>query len=167
MIEIKIKFKYFNFELLIGNTVNNDSPSPNPWWKNNKGEIPNEEDEDIIANQEEVDEEIHWKTHISEMANKYQTELNTQAIPSKSNLDSININRSDVSSLSSEPIFLHQNKDIYGIYNIDKDNDELRTVYNDYPDVEIIDDEYEKQLSRATKRANQRYATYKDTHDID
>ncbi|HSQ90145.1 hypothetical protein [Romboutsia sp.] len=167
MIELKINFKHFKLEMVIG--------ANKPWFTkalaNKEEQIETGIETPIHTHQDE--EEIHIKkTHISEIAKKYQTELNTnQAFPPKDftppskALDEIhNKNRSDVSSFTSDSIFLHEN----GLYEIGNENDDkLGTTFDDFPDVEIIDDDYETRLAKSVKLMNQRYATYKETHDID
>lgn len=165
MIELKINFKFFKLEMLIGGKVK-------PWFKS---EITEEGETPKNTNQENnsFDENIGEKTpvtHISELAQQYQKELNTnQAFPPEtstppSSVSETYINRSDVSSFTSEPIFLPKTEGIYDIGG--KDSDPIGAEYEDYPDVEIISDDYEVRLEKATKLANQRYATYKETHDI-
>lgn len=173
MIELKIQLKYFKLEMLIGK-------KSTPWFKRENadtGEIAEEGESPINTHQEDNPYENSFdeymvqtpNTQISELAQKYQAELNNQGFPPEtktppSTVLDINTNRAVVSSTSSS-ISLSKNEGIYDIGDID--DDPMSEDYKDYPDVEIMDDEYEVRLMKATKLANQRYATYKETHNID
>lgn len=55
-----------------------------------------------------------------------------------------------------------------GLYDIgDTSSDYMSEEFKDYPCVELVDDGYELRLENALKLANQRYATYRETHDLD
>lgn len=84
-------------------------------------------------------------THISEIAKQYADELNSSNKRQPSILD---------------PYFF--DKDENGLYDLSK-QDHLEGEYNDIPDVEIVTDEYEKQMQQVVERANLRYATYQNS----
>ena len=179
MIELKIQFKYFNLEMIIGKKAN-------PWMANlakadegERNEPCDLTEESPISTHQEIyfDEYMVDKapaTHITHLAEKYQTELNNQGFPPEtktppmSTVLDTHTNRADVSSFTPSSISLPENETIAGLYNIGSEEDDLMSKgYEAYPDVEIINDEYEVRLEKVTKLANQRYATYKETHNID
>ena len=177
MIEIKMQFKYFNLEMFIGKRKGVTPNLHSPWFTKADEDVPL--DNPIDTHQEiYFDEYIDEKTpttHITQLAEKYQTELNTNQgfppetkTPPMSTVLDTHTNRADVSSFTPSSISLPENETIAGLYNIGSEEDDLMAKdFENYPDVEIIDDEYEVRLTKATKLANQRYATYKETHNID
>lgn len=84
-------------------------------------------------------------THISEIAKQYTNELNSSNKRQPSMLNPYSFDR-----------------DENGLYDLSK-QDHLEGEYNDIPDVEIVTDEYEKQMQQVVERANLRYATYQNS----
>ena len=172
MIELKIRFKYFKLEMVIGREKSN---TPTPWFTKPDKDV--SLDTPINTHQEIFfDEYMDDKTpatHITHLAEKYQAELNNVGFPPEtktppSTVLDTHTNRAVVSSFTPSSIFLPENESVEGLYNIgSEDDDPMGDEYKDYPDVEIINDEYEVRLEKVTKLANQRYSTYKETHGID
>lgn len=177
MIELKINFKYFKLEMLIGEK----GSLINPWHKveesvrADKGdEVAEEHTLPKNAYQEDYSDEKDYgnylessPTQITELAEKYHNELLNKVSPPKPSsqgLDTYNNRASASSSVAFDPTFFETNMD--GLYELSKE-DHLSEQFEDLPDVEIIDDEYETGLMRATKLANQRYLAYKESHGIE
>lgn len=154
MIEIKIE----NVHIHVGSLKDLENISP---WFNLPSKVEESADRGDYSADTGVEEQIKTNiisfdvdtlpnTHISEIAKQYASELNS----SKSSSE----NKSQPSML--DPYFF--DKDENGLYDLSK-QDHLEGQYNDIPDVEIVTDEYERQMQQVVERANLRYATYQNS----
>lgn len=92
------------------------------------------------------------KTQISELAEQYTNELNSKKVKFPSD-------KNETKSIEKTESFV---PDSDGLYDL-KEYDHLKSSYDDMPDVEIITDEYEKQMQGVVERANLRYALYQQS----
>lgn len=178
MIELKINLGVFYLELHMGSKAKLSSLSS--WFK-----LPKKADEGVPPKfdkptsirevENSFDEEEYFddipKTHISEIAEKYAKQLETEsniAFPPSTPLESaINDIGADVhSSTASDSDFFNPKVVKSGIYSLEED-DHLLDEFSDLPDVEIITDDYELQLEEVAKKVNNRYLAFKESHGID
>lgn len=194
MIKLIVSFKYFDLKLKIGYNKNVDiEPSkevPPPLTEEGENEYTppgfspplNYDDGNNEYGENNTSKEdlsyLDVETDISKMAKQYEDELNNGVgivvpPPYKTGAD-VKMN-----GHLSAPFCLPKTVEgvdstlipdirYEGLYDIgDTSSDYMAEEFKDYPVVEMVTDDYEIRLQRSMEMANQRYMTYKDTHEID